>query len=100
MSVAFIFFGAGCGSLMILLLWRKSKAVFDPKRHLRKEDAGKFIAIVILSLLSFGIEIIGIQMVPGGEASILQNVITISTVLLAALLLREKYPDVLASELY
>ena len=90
MSVAFIFFGAGCGSLMILLLWRKSKAVFDPKRHLRKEDAGKFIAIVILSLLSFGIEIIGIQMVPGGEASILQNVITISTVLLAALLLREK----------
>ena len=40
MSVAFLFLGSASGTLIILLFGRKSKAVFDPKRHLRKKMQG------------------------------------------------------------
>ncbi|MCQ2357692.1 MAG: DMT family transporter [Methanocorpusculum sp.] len=90
MSVAFIFFGAGCGSLLILLFGRKSKAIFDPERHLRKNDTGKIIIFILLSLLASFLITIGIQQESAAASSVLQNVTIVATVLFAAIFLREK----------
>lgn len=100
MSVAFIFFGAGCGSLLILLFGRKSKAIFDPERHLRKNDTGKIIIFILLSLLASFLITIGIQQESAAASSVLQNVTIVATVLFAAIFLREKSPNGLESESY
>ena len=42
MSVAFIFFGSAFGMSIVLLFGRKSKAIFDPKRHLRKKKMQEY----------------------------------------------------------
>ena len=90
MSVAFIFFGAGCGSLIMLFFGRKSKAIFDPERHLQKKDTGKLIAIILLSMLALSLMISGFHQESATTSSILQNVTTVATVLFAAFLLKEK----------
>ena len=90
MSVAFLFFGAGCGSLIILFFGRKSKSLFDPERHLRKKDTGKLIGVIVLGLAAVSLDVTGFNMVSAGTASLLQNLITVTTILLAAFLLKEK----------
>ena len=92
MSVSFIFFGSAFGMLIVLLFGRKSKAVFDPKRHLRKKDTGILLAIILVSMAVFTAEIIGFQLETAATSSILQNVGTVATVLFAALFLKEKIP--------
>ena len=90
MSVSLIFFGGGCGSLLVLLFGRKSKAIFDPARHLRKKDAGKIIGIILLSTIAISLELMGFQQETATTSSILQNIITVATVIFAAFLLKEK----------
>ncbi|HJJ33402.1 MAG TPA: DMT family transporter [Methanocorpusculum sp.] len=92
MSVSFIFFGSAFGMLIVLLFGRKSKAVFDPKRHLRKKDAGILLGITLVSMVVFTAEIIGIQLESAATSSILQNIGTVATVLFAALFLKKKIP--------
>ena len=90
MSLAFIFLGAGAGMLLVLLLGRKSIVIYDPKRRLQKKDIGKLIGIVLLTALANLLLLIGLQQESAATASILQNVTTITTVVFAALFLREK----------
>ena len=90
MSLAFVLLGAGCGSLIILGFGRKSKAVFDPERHVRKKDVVKLICLIGLTPLSFGLNLVGIQQESAATASLLQNAVIVSTVLFAALFLKEK----------
>ncbi|HJJ60335.1 MAG TPA: EamA family transporter, partial [Methanocorpusculum sp.] len=92
MSVAFIFFGSAFGMSIVLLFGRKSKAIFDPKRHLRKKDAGILLGIILISMAAFTAAIIGFQQETAATSSILQNVGTVATVLFAALFLKEKIP--------
>ena len=90
MSTAFVFFGAGLGSLIILTLGRKSKAVFDPGRRLQKKDTGKIILFTLLAVLAISLLNTGIQQEVSATASVLQNCVTVATVLFAAVFLKEK----------
>ena len=90
MSVAFLFFGSGAGTLLVLLFGRKSKVVFDPKRHLQKKDTGKLIGIILLTALANVLLLIGLQQESAAAASMLRNFTTVATVVFAAVLLREK----------
>ena len=90
MSLAFIFFGAGAGLLLVLLFGRKSKAIFDPARHLQKKDTGKLIGIILLTALANVLLLIGLQQESAASTSMLRNLATVATVVFAATLLHEK----------
>ena len=90
MSLAFLFFGGAAGMLVTLLFGRKSKAVFDPDRHLQKKDTWKLIGTIGFSLLANYLILIGLRQESAGTASLLQTLMTISTVIFAAIFLREK----------
>ena len=90
MSVSFLFFGSAFGMLIVLLFGRKSKVIYDPNRHLRKKDTGILIGIILLSMLTFVLQIIGFQYEPATTSSILQNTGTVAVVIFAALFLKEK----------
>ena len=85
-------FGVGVGMLVFLFFGRKSKTVFDPKRHLRKNDIWKVVLLILLSLTANVLIILGLQQETAAAGSILQNVSTIATVVFAALFLHEKIP--------
>ena len=90
MSLAFLFFGGMAGMLLTLLLGRKSKAVFDPKRHLQKKDAWKLLCVVGFTILANILVLIGLQQESAGAVSILQNVTVVATVVFAFFFLKEK----------
>ena len=92
MSLSFMCFGIGVGMLVFLFFGRKSKAVFDPKRHLQRNDIWKVVLLIILSLIANVLIIMGLQQETAAAGSILQNVSTIATVVFAALFLHEKIP--------
>ncbi|HJJ27741.1 MAG TPA: DMT family transporter, partial [Methanocorpusculum sp.] len=92
MSLAFICFGVGIGMLLILSFGRKSKAIFDPKRHLQRKDTWKIISLILLSFLANTLILIGLKQETAAAGSILQNVSTVATVIFAALFLHEKIP--------
>ncbi len=90
MSLAFTFFGAGAGMMLVLLFGRKSKAVCDPARHLRKKDAGKLAGIILLTALANLLFFLGLALESAGTVSLLRNIGTVATVIFAAILLHEK----------
>ncbi|MCQ2376730.1 MAG: DMT family transporter, partial [Methanocorpusculum sp.] len=90
MSLAFLFFGGVAGMLLTLLFGRKSKAVFDPARHLQKKDTGKLLGVVGFTILANVLVLTGLQQEAAGAASILQNVTVVTTVILAFFYLKEK----------
>ena len=92
MSLSFMCLGIGVGMLVFLFFGRKSKAVFDPKRHLQRNDIWKVVLLIILSLIANVLIIMGLQQETAAAGSILQNVSTIATVVFAALFLHEKIP--------
>ena len=92
MSLSFMCFGIGLGMLVFLFFGRKSKSVFDPKRHLQKNDIWKVVLLILLSLAANVLIILGLQQETAAAGSILQNVSTIATVVFAALFLHEKIP--------
>ena len=90
MSLAFLFLGGMTGMLATLLFGGRSKAVFHPERHLRKKDIWKLLAAIGFTLLANFLIITGLQQEFAGVASILQNIMTVATVVFAFLFLKEK----------
>lgn len=90
MSLAFLFLGGMTGMLATLLFGGRSKAVFHPEHHLRKKDIWKLLAAIGFTLLANFLIITGLQQEFAGVASILQNIMTVATVVFAFLFLKEK----------
>ena len=90
MSLTFVFLGSGCGLLLMRIFGRKSKSLYDPERRPQKKDTGKILGFIFISLVAITFLLQGARLESSTTAAILQNITPVVTVLLAALLLKEK----------